>query len=162
MCTYFKAETTVAQNLIDDFFLTLTVRRSFYREDFRGTGYGVRGYFPRGRKLCMQNLTKYRKQPSVAILQQSTFYNIFFRCLWIRIISRSDQGVQFMNFPSQISFNDINHGYRAALLKKTSFWLLASYMAVSAYSYYEKVRGTMHTVIVSYFFNTLVILFFFK
>ena len=93
MCTYFKAETTVAQNLIDDFFLTLTVRRSFYREDFRGTGYGVRGYFPRGRKLCMQNLTKYRKQPSVAILQQSTFYNIFFRCLWIRIISRSDQGV---------------------------------------------------------------------
>ena len=67
-----------------------------------------------------------------------------------------------MNFPSQISFNDINHGYRAALMKKTSFWLLASYMAVSAYSYYEKVRGTMHTVIVSYFFNTLVILFFFK
>ena len=29
-----------------------------------------------------------------------------------------------MNFPSQIFFNDINHGYRAAILKKSSLWLL--------------------------------------
>ena len=34
MCTYFK--TDVAQNLIDDFFLTLTVRGSFHRKDFKG------------------------------------------------------------------------------------------------------------------------------
>ena len=33
-----------------------------------------------------------------------------------------------MNFPSQIFFNDINHGYRAAILKKNSFWLLPFYM----------------------------------
>ena len=29
MCTYFKTETDVAQNLIDDFFLILTVRGPF-------------------------------------------------------------------------------------------------------------------------------------
>ena len=45
-------------------------------------------------------------------------YNICIRCLWLRIIRRS------MNFPSQIFFNDINHGYRAAILKKSSLWLL--------------------------------------
>ena len=45
-------------------------------------------------------------------------YNICIRCLWLRIIRRS------MNFPSQTFFNDINHGYRAAILKKSSLWLL--------------------------------------
>ena len=36
-----------------------------------------------------------------------------------------------MNFPSQIFFNDINHGYKAALLKKNSLWLLSIYMDVA-------------------------------
>ena len=32
MCTYFKTKTDVAQNLIDDFFLTLTVRGPFHKK----------------------------------------------------------------------------------------------------------------------------------
>ena len=40
-------------------------------------------------------------------------------------------------------FNDINHGYRAAILKKNSLWLLPLYMVVATYFYYEKVRRTM-------------------
>ena len=55
-----------------------------------------------------------------------------------------------MNFPSQIFFNDINHRYRAAILKKTFLWLLLFYMAVAAYFYYEKMRRMMPTAIVSY------------
>ena len=55
-----------------------------------------------------------------------------------------------MNFPSQTFCNDINHGYRAAILKKSSLWLLPFYMAVATYSYYKKVRRTMRTAIVSY------------
>ena len=43
-----------------------------------------------------------QKQPPVVILHQATFHNIFILCLWLRIKRRSDQGVQFMNFPSQI------------------------------------------------------------
>ena len=54
-----------------------------------------------------------------------------------------------MNFPSQIFFNDINRGYRAAILKKNSLWLLPFYMVVATYFYYEKVRRTMRTAIVS-------------
>ena len=55
-----------------------------------------------------------------------------------------------MNFLAKIFYIDINHGYRAAILKKSSLWLLPSYMTVATYCYYEKVRRTMHTAIVSY------------
>ena len=47
-------------------------------------------------------------------------------------------------------FNDINHGYIAAILKKNHKWLLPFYMAVATYFYNEKVCRTMHTAIVSY------------
>ena len=53
-----------------------------------------------------------------------------------------------MNFPSKIFFNDINHDYRAAILKKNSLWLLPFYMAVATYCYYEKVHRTMRNAIV--------------
>ena len=39
-------------------------------------------------------------------------------------------------------FNDINHGYKAALLKKNYLWLLSIYMNVASYCYYEKKRRT--------------------
>ena len=48
-----------------------------------------------------------------------------------------------MNFPSQIFFNDINHGYRAAILKKNYMWLLPFYMV------WLKLRRAMRTAIVS-------------
>ena len=55
-----------------------------------------------------------------------------------------------MNFPSPIFFNDINHGYRAAILKKNPVWLLPFYMVVATYFYYEKVCRMMCTTIVSH------------
>ena len=54
-----------------------------------------------------------------------------------------------MNFPSQIFFNDINHGCRAAILKKNYLWLLSFYMVMATYFYYEKMRRTMLAAIVS-------------
>ena len=54
-----------------------------------------------------------------------------------------------MNFPSQIFFDDIDHGYTAAILKKSFLGLLPFYMAVDTYFYYEKVRKTMRTAIIS-------------
>ena len=72
----------------------------------------------------MQNLIKERIQLPVVILQQATFYNIPILYLRLRTIRSSDQGIQFMNFFSQILFNDINHGQRATILEKNSLWLL--------------------------------------
>ena len=40
MCTYFKTETDVAQNLIDDFFQTLTVRGPFQKKKKKNGGMG--------------------------------------------------------------------------------------------------------------------------
>ena len=76
----------------------------------------------------MHNLTKVWKQSPVVILQHATFYNIFTLCLWLIIIRRSDQGVQFTNVSSQIFLNDINLGYRAAILKKNYLSLLPGFM----------------------------------
>ena len=52
-------------------------------------------------------------------------------------------------------FNDINHGYRAAILKKNPSWMLLFHMTVATYFYYEKVRRTMRIIIVSYLLKTL-------
>ena len=123
---------------------------------------GLQSCFLKKWKLCMQNLTKERKKPPVVILQQWIFYNIFIRCLWLRIIRRSEQRVQFMNFPSQIFLNDINHGYRAAILKKSYFWLLPSYMVVATNCFYEKVRRAMRTTIVSYLLKLIILIFWAK
>ena len=60
-----------------------------------------------------------------------------------------------MNFHSQIFFNDINHGYRVAILKKTSLWLLPFCMVLTTYFYYEKVLRTMRTAIISNLLNWL-------
>ena len=47
-------------------------------------------------------------------------------------------------------FNDINHGHRAAILKKKNLWLLPFYIPVATCFYYDKVCRTMGTAIISY------------
>ena len=53
-------------------------------------------------------------------------------------------------------FNDINHGYRAAILKKNYLWLLQFYMFVATYCYCEKVDRKMRTAIVSDLLKSLI------
>ena len=55
-----------------------------------------------------------------------------------------------------IFFNNINHGYRAAIMEKSSFWLLLSYMTAATYCYYDNVRRTMCTTIASYLLQKFV------
>ena len=114
---------------------------------------GVRGQFLKKRKLCLQNLTKEWKQPPVVILQQANVCNIFILCLWLRIIRRSDQGVQFMNFPSQI-FLVILIMVTEQLHERKILCLLLFYMAVATYCYYEKVCRMMLTATVQYLLKT--------
>ena len=63
-----------------------------------------------------------------------------------------------MNFTSQISVNDINHGYRAGILKKNSLWLFPLYMVAATYFFYEKVRRTMCPAIVSNLLKNITLL----
>ena len=64
-----------------------------------------------------------------------------------------------MDFPLQIFFNDINYSYRAAILKKNVLWLLLFYVVVATCFYYEKLRRTMHTAIVSNLLKKLLLIF---
>ena len=114
---------------------------------------GVRGQFLKKRKLCLQNLTKEWKQPPVVILQQANVCNIVILCLWLRIIRRSDQGVQFMNFPSQI-FLVILIMVTEQLHERKILCLLLFYMAVATYCYYQKVCRMMLTATVQYLLKT--------
>ena len=114
---------------------------------------GVRGQFLKKRKLCLQNLTKEWKQPLVVILQQANVCNIVILCLWLRIIRRSDQGVQFMNFPSQI-FLVILIMVTEQLHERKILCLLLFYMAVATYCYYEKVCRMILTATVQYLLKT--------
>ena len=66
----------------------------------------------------MQNLTKKRKQPPVVFLQQVIFYNIYLRYV-CGLESVEDLIKVFCSWIFRhIFFNDINHGYRADILKK--------------------------------------------
>ena len=59
-----------------------------------------------------------------------------------------------MNFSSKM-FKDTNRGFRAAILNENPLRLLPLYMAVATSCYYEKVRRTIRSVIVSHLLNTL-------
>ena len=133
------------------FFLTFDYKRKFPQEGFLvKQKNGDAGLIPVKTEALYAELKKERKQPPVVILQQVIFYNIFILCLWLRIITRSSQGVQFMKFPSQVFFNDINYGFIVCILKKIYLWLLPFYTVLATYCYYEKVHRTMCTAIVSY------------
>ena len=44
-------------------------------------------------------------------------------------------------------FYSVNHGYRAATLKKNSLWLLSFYIVVASYCYFKKVSRTVDTAL---------------
>ena len=59
MCTYFKTETDVAQNLIDDFFQTLTVRGPFQKKKKKKKGgYGINFLKKKKKKALYAELNK--------------------------------------------------------------------------------------------------------
>ena len=66
----------------------------------------------------MQNLTKGRRQPLVAILQQETFYNIF---TYSVIVAKNRRKIRpkclVHEFSFKDIFNDIYHSFKTAALK---------------------------------------------
>ena len=78
----------------------------------------------------------------------------FLQYIYSMLVAKNHQKIQSRCLVQEFSFtdisNDISHDYKAALLKKNSLRLLSFYMDVSFYCYYEKVRRTMRTAVVSY------------
>ena len=92
--SYFKTENDVVQNLIDDFFLTLTVIGPFHRKDFKWKkiwGYEV-NFCKNGSFAC--EFTKEQKQPPVVIQQQPVFYKIFI----LELLTKNHWKIRFWIF----------------------------------------------------------------
>ena len=94
MCTYFTTETDAAQNLIDNFFFLIwTVKRSFHRKGFKWKKYGGTGLISEKTEVLYAEFNERAEAVTSRYLQQVIFYNIFILCLWLRITTKSDQGV---------------------------------------------------------------------
>ena len=93
MTKYFKIETDVAQNLIDDFFLTLTVKwplgRILSEKKYVGTGLISE---KKTEALCVE-LNEKVEAASSSYSATSDFFNILILWLWLTIIRRSELGV---------------------------------------------------------------------
>ena len=64
-----------------------------------------KGLISEKRRLCMQNLTKERKQPPVVILQQVVFYNVFV------LAAKNHQKIRSRCLVDEFSFADIFQQY---------------------------------------------------
>ena len=88
MCTYFKVEFAVVQNMIDDVFLTLTVRGPFHRKGKN--------------KFCMLNLTKRVETPTSRYSATGNFlsyiYSVLVACGFFVAASRLYSGGYLLLF----------------------------------------------------------------
>ena len=148
MSTYFKIETDVAQNLIDDFFLTLTVRGPFHWKDFKCKKHGRTGLISEKTEALYAELNK---RPEAATSSYSTIGD-FLQNFYSVLLTKNHQEIQFRCLVHEFSFadviTDINHTYSEAILKENPLWLLPFCMAVATSRYYEKVCRTMRTATV--------------
>ena len=136
MCRYFKTETDVAQNLNDDFFLTLTASGPFHRKDFKWEKYGGTGLISEKMEALYAELNERAEAATSSYSITGDFlqyiYSVFVAMNHLKIWLRCS--VHEFSFTD--IFNDINHVYRAALLMKNVcgcfrflwLWLLIAIM----------------------------------
>ena len=115
--------------------LTLTVRGPLHKKNLKLKKFGGTG-----------------KQLPVVILWRAIFYNIFILCMWLRITRTSDQGVRFMNFLSQIFFEEQSSNIEQKLF-------VAAFVLYGCGSLFLLWKGVqndvMRAVIVSYLLKEL-------
>ena len=100
------------------FFLILTVRGTFHNKDFKWKKNRGTKLISEKKKFCKPNLTKEQKQSPMTTSQQT----IFLPCIYSVLVPKNPQKFRLRCLVQEFSFtdifNDINHGYRAAILKK--------------------------------------------
>ena len=151
MRTYFKTEADAAQNLIDDFFSNFGCQKNLPQEEFQvKKNMGVRGYFLKKTEALHAEL-KERVEAAASSCSAEVDFLQFIHSV---LVAKNHQKIRLTCLVYElyelVIVNDINRGYRAAISKKSSLWLLSFYMAMATYCYYEKVRRTLRTAIVSY------------
>ena len=80
MCTYFKTETDVAQNLTDVFFLILTVRRPFHSKDFKWKKYGGTGLNSEKTEVLQAELNERAEAATSSYSATGDFFTVYLFC----------------------------------------------------------------------------------
>ena len=133
MYTYFKIKTHLAQNLIDVVFSSFECQKTFPQG-----GFSVKGVF-RGKGLISEKWKLCMNKSGSS--HQRLFCNrwFFLQHTYSVLVAKNDHKIQSRCLVHEflhIFFNDINHGYRAAILKtklKKYLWLHLFYLAVATY-----------------------------
>ena len=150
MCAFFNTKTDKAQNLIEDIFLTLTVRGPFHRKDSNCKKIG--GYGVNKQKYAELNERAEAATDSYSVTSDSLHY------IYSVLVTKNHRNIQSRRLVREFFFTNIFLkiliSYKADILKKNVLWLLLFYMVVATYFYYEKVRRMMRTAIVSNLLNT--------
>ena len=96
---------------------------------------------------------KLSKRPEAASSSYSAAVN-FLQNIYLVLVAKNHYKVRSRclvhEFSFKYIFNNIYHEYSAAILKKSSLWVLPPYMVVATYCYYKKESRMMHTAIVLY------------
>ena len=123
-----------------DFFLTLWLSEDLSYEDFKWKKCGGTGLLSEKTEVLYVELNEREEAAtgSYSVTGDSLHY------IYSTPVTKNRRNIRSRclvhEFSSQTFFNNINHGYGAAILKKQSLWLLPWCMAVATYFYYEKVR----------------------
>ena len=81
MCTYFKSETDLSQNLIHDFFFqSLTVGGPFHGKDFIGGKYGWTGLLSVKTELLYKKLNERVEAATSSYSETGDFFTIYLFC----------------------------------------------------------------------------------
>ena len=103
MCTYFKKETNEVQNLIDDFFLTLTVTGPFYRKDFKWKKIEGAGLISeKTEALC----AKFNERAEAATSSYSATGD-FLKYIHSVLFAKNHQEIQVKCLVHEFSFTDV-------------------------------------------------------
>ena len=79
---YFETETDIAQNLIDYFFLTLTVRRPFHKKNFKWRGYGSTGLCSEETEALHAELNERAKAAT------SIYYAVILQYIYLLLVAK--------------------------------------------------------------------------
>ena len=132
---FFKREIDVAQNLMVNFFQTLTVRGHFHRKYFRWKKYGGAGLRPEKTEALYAELNK---RAEAATNSYSATGN-FLQYIYSVLIAKNHQKIRSRCLVHELSFLTMLITVTEQLHRRKNYlWLLPFYMAMATYCYYEK------------------------
>ena len=103
MCTNFKTETDVAQNLIEDFFSSFHCQRPFHKKDFKGKNIGGMGLLSEEMEVLCAELNKRAE----AATSSYSAAGDFLQYIYFVVVDKNYHKIQSKCLAHEFFFTDI-------------------------------------------------------